>query len=257
MSIRDSNAFDRSTLVRPSQANDKRDAQAQGGIDGSTSGLRYAHVIAMDGSKLDVSPRLSTLNFDVEKINQSLALVNPFANIGTGSGQPQKRRSVLVEKHVNMNQNQNTNLLVMQITSEESTDDDSELLDISLRDLLNIVLKSANKFDEVLAEGPSNHTNESAPRPVPHHGTVIMPISQQRLPMGPNSVGILMAKSVSVDGLNVMAGDKPQSLTSHGLVTGSVPTVDTFNAVNILRLRDLRRLDFLFNPIDEANVIVR
>lgn len=203
---------------------------------------------------LDLSPRLSTMNIDVDMINQSLAFVNPFSshiapNVSSGQLTSTRRRSI-AEKHPNTNQS----ILVLKITADESTTDDSNYLDLTLRELLNIVLASADAFDEKLIKSDTTLTNSPGIEPSRHHSVkpVITPINRQ-------STSVSLPKSSSVDNLNVLVGDK----LTHGVTQIPVLTPDTpngavvFNAVNILRLRDLRRLDFLFNPVDEANLIVR
>jgi hypothetical protein len=220
---------------------------------------------------------VSAANVDIDMVNKSLARVNPF--------QASKRKSVFLEKqHATVNQT----LLILQMSSVKTSDDDSVYLNLTLRELLNLVLLTANNHDEILLSKHAVEGDDAVENKTPTFDSdakkstlnkrtsatsALVPSTVRPISIATGNRGGNMSRSPSFTegrygaGDRILSGDRGPTHflsnphTSH--LPQPVAMVDEtgrdigFNAVNILRLRDLRRLDFSFNPVDEANVIVR
>lgn len=244
--------------------------------DTSNVSLKQLSGMHEDETLASETHRLSAANVDIDLVNKSLAQVNPF--------QATKRKSVFLDKqHMTVNQH----LLILQMSAAKTSDDDSIYLNLTLRELLQLILTTANHHDEALLANIGNEGDESLENKTPTFDADSKKSVGGRRGSAPafvpatiRTTSVVVAnrpRSVSRSpsftdgkygsGERVLSGDRgSQHFLSNplaGHLHQPVPMVDEtgrdigYNAVNILRLRDLRRLDFSFNPVDEANVIVR
>ncbi len=183
--------------------------------------------------------RFSAKEIDVNLINKSLANVNNFS----------ARRQ---------NEKQST-IMMYEITS----DGESDYKEMTLRELLNYVNREAAAIDEAAdlkestrlqnASGANKYTLQSVfgqSAPVDEHVTAESVHDDVTSPSAPNLSNKLNA-SKKESFLSV------PNMTNGYDMTGLGVDDSAFSAVSELRLRDLRRLDYQFNPNEEKSVLIR
>jgi hypothetical protein len=180
-----------------------------------------------------VPRRFSAKEIDVNLINKSLANVNNFS----------VRRQ---------NEKQST-IIMYEITSEG----ESDYKEMTLRELLNYVNKEAATIDEAaeMKEKFRESERQNFVNKKVSLANVFDSQTEDYSPFDPSTPNSSFVQNVN--------GLPPAGVKVSRSTYSPVPESSTddqpanFSAVSELRLRDLRRLDYQFNPNEEKSVLIR
>jgi len=195
-------------------------------------------------SETDDTPNVgpSGVEIDTDLINQSLDKVNNFS----------KRR--------------NTDKLPPVLMYEICSTGESSYKNITLRELLNTVNDQANEIDAAAIREVGSKCKIDEAKDEPHAEEHHRPFSNP----GDHSPSI-PRQTITSDGHRKIVGSKTiyesrynfsdhhhgQSARTQDHESPSNVPEETYDATGGLRLRDLRRLDFQFNPNEERSVLIR
>lgn len=188
----------------------------------------------MSVDETSVPRRFSAKEIDVNLINKSLANVNNFS----------ARRQ---------NEKQST-IIMYEITS----DGESDYKEMTLRELLNYVNKEAATIDEAaeMKEKLKESERQSLINKKLSLGNLFDSQTEDYSPFDQSTPNASFVQNVS-------NGPPPAGVKISRVTCSPLPEFSSddqpanFSAVSELRLRDLRRLDYQFNPNEEKSVLIR